>query len=589
MDTSHSGLLGRAQQVASWSLRRLLGRPQRDPYEINAQQQQQQQQPGQNAGAAANFTPNWRGIRQGWPAGVTCAHLEESWFAADVVEERGAYCYCGCSETMVVEEGEGEDDDDDDEHDDEEERQRHREEVARDTLAEMLQDAVPFARSDGTASRRADPRIVRATRARLLWAFVEDVAGEGGDAFGIREKKKKKDKKGRKQQKRTKGDNGEGAAQQQEEKQQQQQQQKRKQKQKQRQPRTFPRFPDLPAELRLEIWSLALRGRSRGLGVGVVRAWRYNWHADVLLPALAAVCREARDVVLAAAVTSGAAGGATGLTIHDRLDLGNSPDGRKLAGLLGCVGKLHGGVVLGLNHFLGRGQAIQDDGLLGLDLARLAAGGGASLGKVLKEVVSGGNGVVLVTVQTVYITLGSGTAPWEGSGGGVEGYLQRLQAIGEFDFVKEVDVSAGEGFGVDDDGKVDAGMYWRQMIPHEACHHVTEVVPLGDAARMRRILAVGEVTGQWEGGRRPKLLAVAHHSHAFCLDRCLREWWDKCGEETVRAGMERVIRADGVGVVSGEEEEVVVLPEVVPAVRFKIQWPGLEPPMIADGEVCWET
>ncbi|KAI6374300.1 hypothetical protein MCOR25_003245 [Pyricularia grisea] len=573
MDASyHSRLLGRAQQVASWSLRRLLGRPQRDPHEDDQQQQQQ----GQDPGTAANFTPDWRGIRQGWPAGVTCSHLTESWFAAaDSVDDPGpSCCCCGCCRRTAGEE-------DDDYAECEGEKQRHEEQVARDTLAEMLQDAVPFALSDGSASGQADPRIVRAARERLLWAFDEDVAGGGGDAFGIRRRKKKKEKKkkekdnkGRKQ-KMTNEDNGKGAA----------------TRQQQRQSRTFHLFPDLPAELRLEIWSLALRERSRGLGVGVVRAWRYNWHADVPPPALAAVCREARDVVLSSMVTTTTGGAAdpTGLTVYDRLDLGNSPDGRRLAGLLGCVGKLRGGVVLGLNHFLGRGQAIQDDGLLGLDLARLAAGGGASLGSVLKEVASGGKGVVLVTVQTVYITLGSGTAPWEGPGGGVEGYLQRLQAIGEFDFVKEVDVTTGrEGFSVDDAGNVDAGMYWRQMIPHEACHHVTEVVPLGDAARMRRILAVGEVTGQWDGGRRPKLLALAHHSHAFCLDGCLGEWWRRCGEETVRAGMERVMRADGV--VGGEEEDdgVVMLPEVVPAVRFKIQWPGLEPPKIVDGEVCWE-
>ncbi|KAI6310772.1 hypothetical protein MCOR34_006293 [Pyricularia oryzae] len=585
MDTHYHGrLVGRAQQVGWWSLRRLLGRPQRGRHDDNdpqqQQQQQQQQQPGQNAGTAANFTLDWRGIRQGWPAGVTCSHLEESWFAADVVPTRGEYCYCGCGQSVAHrDEEDGEED---------EERQRHREEVARATLAEMLHDAVPFALSDGSASGRADPRIVRAARARLLRAFDEDVAG------GIREKKKdkkkKKDEKGRRHR-RTAGGDGEGAAPQQNS----QQKEKHKHKHKHTRPaRAFHRFPELPAELRLEIWTLALQGCSRGLGVGVVRAWRYNWHADVPRPALAAVCREARDVVLAATVAV-AGGAATGLTVHDRLDLGNSPDGRRLGGLLGCVGRLHGGVVLGLNHFLGRGQAIQDDGLLGLDLGRLAAGaggGGASLGRVLRE-VAGGRGAVLVTVQTVYVTLGCGAAAWEGAGGGVEGYLQRLQAIGEFDFVKEVDVAVAEagegGLCVDDDDKLDAGMYWRQMIPHEACHHVTEVVPLGDAARMRRILAVGEVTGQWgEGqrGRRPRLLALAHHSHAFCLDACLGAWWRRCGEQTVRAGMERVMRADGL---AEEQQQGVVLPEVVPAVRFKIQWPGLEAPKIVDGEVCWEA
>ncbi|ELQ37630.1 hypothetical protein OOU_Y34scaffold00589g27 [Pyricularia oryzae Y34] len=347
MDTHYHGrLVGRAQQVGWWSLRRLLGRPQRGRHDDNdPQQQQQQQQPGQNAGTAANFTPDWRGIRQGWPAGVTCSHLEESWFAADVVPSRGDYCYCGCGQSVAHRDEEDEEED--------EERQKHREEVARATLAEMLHDAVPFALSDGSASGRADPRI------------------------------------------------------------------------------------------------------------------------------------------------------------------------------------------------------------------------------------------------TVYVTLGCGAAAWEGAGGGVEGYLQRLQAIGEFDFVKEVDVAVAEagegGLCVDDDDRLDAGMYWRQMIPHEACHHVTEVVPLGDAARMRRILAVGEVTGQWgEGqrGRRPRLLALAHHSHAFCLDACLGAWWRRCGEQTVRAGMERVMRADGL---AEEQQQGVVLPEVVPAVRFKIQWPGLEAPRIVDGEVCWEA
>lgn len=334
--------------------------------------------------------------------------------------------------------------------------------------------------------------------------------------------------------------------------------------------RKFPRFAELPAEIRLQIWRAALpRYRTLHLGQNVDEP--YSWTARLPIPTLSRVCRESREVVLRtvfpvygrAPYRSGP-GSSQDVTRQfitswassaDCLDLGSNA--RPAA--LRCGDYLERIMDFDTvaQSLLGLFPWVPDEDETVRDTSDKFPRGVARL---------------MVVLQIVYISLRPPTpsddeeytkVAWEDANPALDG-LPSVVEVGDLINNSPFDVN-----------KYDSLVHRR---PKE--HHITTVASLYDRERIKELLSLGSVTGHWDDSKTareawPRLRAMHYQYNAFCMD-CLLEWWEKQVHGVVQKIMASAntipLSSDGLN----REPSGDSLPELIPAVRFKIQWPGLE-------------
>lgn len=334
--------------------------------------------------------------------------------------------------------------------------------------------------------------------------------------------------------------------------------------------RKFTRFPELPTEIRLQIWRAALP-RHRTLHLGQKVDEPYSWTARLPIPTLSRVCRESREVVMRTVfpiygrapyrsgpgssqdvarrfVTSWASYG-------DCLDLGANarPAALRCGDYLERAGDFHAVA----QSLLGLFPWAADD----------ESGGHDKSEKFPKGVPR-----LMVVLQVVYISFRPPISTED------EDYIKAawedaVPALGGPPRIFEVDDLINTSpFNIN---SYDSSVHRR---PKE--HHISTVASLRDRKRIKELLALGSVTGHWNDPKMPRdtwprLRAMHYQSSAFCMD-CLLEWWEKHVFGIVQRAMSSTkmtpLPGDGLDEASSPDS----LPELVPAVRFKIQWPGLE-------------
>lgn len=334
----------------------------------------------------------------------------------------------------------------------------------------------------------------------------------------------------------------------------------------------FTGFPNLPAEIRLQIWRAALPAPGRRtLHLGQKVGEKYSWTSRLPLPALALVCRESREVTLRtvfpihghAPYMSGPGSSqevtrsfvTSWATPNDYLDMGATSrpvalrcgDYLERAGDFYAVAQGLGGILPSIIH-------------------------GESFGGGPPRVVPAGVKRLLVVIQVVYIPLrpppSAGLADVQmGAWSGANHPLAERPKVCEAD-----DLANAMRF--------DAHLYHNSVHRRPKEPHISTVVSLHDRSRIKELLALGSVTGLWDdSGTRlaawPRLRAMHYQSNAFCMD-CLLEWWERHALRAVQEALLKSSRAPLADDELGQEPSAGSLPEIIPAVRFKVQWPGFE-------------
>ncbi|SPO07272.1 uncharacterized protein DNG_09966 [Cephalotrichum gorgonifer] len=326
-------------------------------------------------------------------------------------------------------------------------------------------------------------------------------------------------------------------------------------------PRTFTLFPSLPAEIRLQIWRAALPPRGyRTLHIGQTVGESYCWTARLARPVLFWVCRESREVVRRkvfpihadAPYRSGRSTEMKRFTTSwasedDCLDFGAFayPMALRCGQYLDKV-RSFSAVAHNLSNILGPAWGVNEMRRQGTPPRD-----------------EGGVEKVMVVIQVVYIAL-----PTQPPGAlldeAMQAHRSELPALAEANIVVR---------SVDHLAPLDPLVYRADAQQRLKDHHVTTVADLRDRARLKELLALGTVTRYWTD-RHSRLRALLYHSNAFCMD-CLLEWWDKVASEAAREALLKLREGDtSLAGVSQRREDP--LPELVPAVRFKIQWPGFQ-------------
>ncbi|CAI4219742.1 unnamed protein product [Parascedosporium putredinis] len=277
--------------------------------------------------------------------------------------------------------------------------------------------------------------------------------------------------------------------------------------------RPFTRFPDLPTEIRLQIWEAALpvRGR-RTLHIGQSIGEPYCWTARLPMPTLARVCRESRAVVLGR-------GGVFPSTAAGRADY--RPMGLQCGDFLQHIGRFYAAA-----HSL---TSVLLPGGLGNELRR-----GDQLST---DVWRGAVKRLMVVVQVVYIALPA--PPAELADEEMEAYRQELPDLDD-DAVVVRDVRDVAGPRAQ---PLDAVEYRAAVHRRLRNHHIAVVASLHDRARVRELLSLGDATRFWPD-RRARLQSLYHHTNAFCMD-CLLYWWDSYARQ---AALEALLaQTEGLG------------------------------------------
>ncbi|MBE3046320.1 hypothetical protein IMZ48_28045, partial [Candidatus Bathyarchaeota archaeon] len=329
--------------------------------------------------------------------------------------------------------------------------------------------------------------------------------------------------------------------------------------------RCFPRFPDLPAEIRLQIWLAAMPGPGyRTLHIGQKVGEPYSWTARLPLPTLSRVCRESREVAMEtvfpiyghAPYRSGP-GSSQEVTRRFLTSWGSSNDcldfgATSLPPALRC-----GDYLERVPDFHATAQSLTNILLLsGLDNESF---GGEQSGSITNRVKR-----LMVVIQVVYISLPTPSSPDLPDPSNQSYYhVKPPLSAGSIQVCDVHDLADTMPF--------DASLYHSSVLRRPKEHHINTVASLRDRARIRELLALGEVTGQW-AGHNSRLWALHHHSNAFCMD-CLLEWWEKYA---LGAAREALLGANFAPQADVSNRGMSGLPELVPAVRFKIQWPGLD-------------
>lgn len=330
----------------------------------------------------------------------------------------------------------------------------------------------------------------------------------------------------------------------------------------------FTRFADLPAEIRHQIWLAALPCPGyRTLHIGQKVGEPYSWTARLPLPTLSSVCRESREVVLKtifpiyghAPYRSGP-GSSQEVTrrflnswasSNDCLDFGAT----SLPAALRC-----GDYLERVPDFHATAQSLSS--ILLLPVLDDESRGSEQASCILK-----GAKQLMVVIQVVYITLPTPSSP-ELTDPSIHSHYHVSPPLAPGAIqVRSVDSLA-------DTMPFDADLYQSSVLRRPKEHHVNTVASLRDRTRIKELLALGEVTGYW-AERKSRLWALHYHSNAFCMD-CLLGWWEKHAHGAAREALLRansMIQADNV---PHHGSSTVMLPELIPAVRFKIQWPGLD-------------
>ena len=334
--------------------------------------------------------------------------------------------------------------------------------------------------------------------------------------------------------------------------------------------RTFHRFPDLPAEIRLQIWEASLPGRGyRTLHIGQMVGEPYCWTAKLPMPTLSRVCRESREVVLkrnifpiygCAPYRSGPGSShdvtrrfiTSWASCDDCLDFGS--DCRPAA--LRC-----GDYLERIGDFAVPAHSLTSILLpAGIDNETR---GNNQLGDIW-----GGAKQLMVVIQVIYISLPI-LPPSE-----ISDHSRQWYHDGQ-PILNDDGISVCKVGGLVEGPPLDPLLYRASVHRRPKNHHITTVASVYDKPRIKELLALGTVTRHWTN-RASRLRALHYHSNAFCMD-CLVEWWEKYARTAAEAALmgqrHGALDLDGDGL---ENREFNVFPQLIPAIRFKLQWPDLE-------------
>ncbi|KAF6835097.1 hypothetical protein CPLU01_04575 [Colletotrichum plurivorum] len=342
-------------------------------------------------------------------------------------------------------------------------------------------------------------------------------------------------------------------------------------------PSSFPRFPDLPAEIRKEIWLLSLPNRT--IHLGDYEGDRICWNRRLSIPAPALACREAWDLIWP--------------LMHEifhrdplRSRTGLEPAQNKRASWITPGDTLSLGYenqdALGVNTAYQDNIAVFRDIAIPLEQMERAVGFGWL--PMMSRASSNFKFHLLerlgIIIHTIVIDIDDGPHLFGGFGE-IEGnatlpFSNPVQYLNP-DKIRNWDtlrVVYGSNFPIHTGGS-----------NHDT--HLAAVVDLRDKRRMAELFSLVSVNGgsPWRGCSR--LDAIRDWNQAFCTD-CLETWWENRIQVRAKEAMTKmkaleVWRTDGYRTVRDpplEEIRESKLPELVPTVRFFIRFSSCHPPGI---------
>lgn len=367
----------------------------------------------------------------------------------------------------------------------------------------------------------------------------------------------------------------------------------------------FPLFPLLPAEIRLKIWAEALLPRTLHLSVQPSGGACLNGHLP--LPRISRVNHEARSVALAHVSP----------LRREPLSGFLLPADETLSWLVPGVDSVD--VTVGERSFLPPGSSndyaavVRNARRVSIGMADLRGASHSALRDQAVERRWEGS-ELRVVVQTVFVEMPGYLPPTGVFRSVFRGAMRELDRKPDSgtDRAVEIDISPSapdpdvNKFALEGLGSYNT---MQASVPHST--HVVTVVDLHDRVRLEEMLAVGDAINAWAAGRSSRLEALGRRSVAFCMD-CLVHWWTGWGEGQVeRLVLDQLTderkraRQYPTGILDppkpwtrmNEQErqteilrlsrvtrelkeweagQLKALPRLIPAVRFKFHWPGIE-------------
>ncbi|KAF6807135.1 hypothetical protein CSOJ01_08402 [Colletotrichum sojae] len=342
-------------------------------------------------------------------------------------------------------------------------------------------------------------------------------------------------------------------------------------------PSSFPRFPDLPAEIRKEIWLLSLPNRT--IHVGDYGGDRICWNRRLPIPAPALACREAWDLMWP--------------LMHEilhqdplRSRIGLEPAQTKRASWITPGDSLSLGSenqeAMGVNTAYQDKIAVFRHIAIPLEQVEQALGFGwlsmmsRASGSNFKFHLLNRLGII---IQTIVIDVDDGA---------LSGGFEKTEASATLPFANPVQYVNPDKITNWDTLRVKYGTGFPMHTGGSSNDtHLAAIVDLRDKRRMAELLSLVSVSGgsPWRGGNR--LDAIRDWNQAFCAD-CLETWWENRIQVRAKEAMAKVKalevwRTDGYRTVRDpplEEIRESKLPELVPTVRCFFRFSGYRPPGI---------
>lgn len=339
-------------------------------------------------------------------------------------------------------------------------------------------------------------------------------------------------------------------------------------------PSSFPRFPDLPAEIRNQIWLLSLPNRT--IHIGDLGGDRICWNRRLSIPAPALACREAWNLIWP--------------LMHEIFHQEPFPF---------CIGPqttqkrraswITPGDTLSLGYYSELAMGVKTEYEAKIAVFRDIA---ISLEQIEHALVFGSLSLMSrvwspdfkfhllerlgIIIQTIVIDVPDGAQLPAG--------FEPNSPLPFDNPVQYLDLDTIRNWGA----YPDAHRFPNHAGVSNHDTHIAAVVDLRDKRRMAELLSLVSVNGgpPWRGCSR--LNAIQKWNQAFCVD-CLEKWWKKRGQAFAKEAVARVKALEVWGLEHEsyrtrnpplEEIRESKLPELVPTVRVFLRFSGCRPPGI---------